>query len=127
METNKGVYSEEQLDQVSSCKPKQGFKDAGHHILNCANCLKSLMDIWVVRVDETFADGSPFEFNYRATCPYCGGSSYKKKIRGKIYPGGIAIPNPDRPDDDLRLLTQIDRTVSENDGWVFHVTEGKAD
>lgn len=86
-----------------------GLKDGGHVILKCSNCNKPVFSLWVVKPNFDF------EASYKATCPYCDGKTYTKKIKGQITTGGIP-KNGDYYSDDTEVLTYMEKfdTIEEN-------------
>lgn len=75
------------------------FKDGGHIILNCSNCGKPLVDIWITvpKLDVV---------NYvRAECCYCGDFSFIHTIKGGFrYSGIIEYINGS---DDYKQITMV--------------------
>ena len=96
-----------------------GLQDGGHVILRCSACNAQLLDVWI-QMPQTGQ-----KWRGRALCPYCGDKSYIQEWSGGFAPGGIAIPNPDDPENDwekTRLVDFSDEKDAEgNDVIVFHV------
>ena len=61
-----------------------GLQEGVKHQLNCNDCDNPLLVIWEVNPYFTFRDGTPYSYNYKAKCPFCGGMSETKKINGEV-------------------------------------------
>lgn len=97
-----------------------GLKDGGHVVLKCSKCDKPVFSLWIVKPNFNF------EANYKATCPYCNGFSYTKKIKGQITTGGIP-ENGDYYSDESKVLTFMDGfdTIEEDGETVILFKIGK--
>ncbi len=102
---------EAEFKQAES-RPSGGLEDGGHIFLDCSDCGKKLVDIWIQRPSEHI------KFKYRASCPYCGDESFSKEISGGIAFGGIA-ENPE--DEDSKMLTIVENFESKDGYWLFNV------
>jgi hypothetical protein len=82
--------------------------------IHCADCNKGLAEIEVADPDATDpATRLPFRWAVTATCPYCGGSSFPKTVKGAFSYTGFSEPNPDDPLD-FRLRTTIEEEIDED-------------
>lgn len=62
----------------SSEKEKKGYSDLGKIVIPCADCDESLVMVQVVKDTEQ-------ENKFQALCCFCGGESFIKKVKGKVY------------------------------------------
>ena len=58
---------------------KEQFLIAQEGIIECANCKKALLNVLQGTGNETIVTFILVE------CPYCGDSSFKTRVKGKIY------------------------------------------
>ena len=92
--------------------------DNGHVILSCSSCKKDLVDLFVVKKDETL------KWNVMAKCCYCNDKSFITEVVGVFRPCGIMKISESNPDDST-LITQLSNIKTENDIIVFYTSKGK--
>lgn len=60
-----------------------GLVDGEHKILKCSGCNESLIDVWMVKPDDSLED------SFRAECALCGDHSFVATFRGKVAVGSV--------------------------------------
>lgn len=87
-----------------------GLEDGGKVILECSNCGKPLVKVWITRPNEILADGRPKRSKMQAQCCYCNDHSNTQVVVGGFHPGGYGEENELDPDSDLAetAITDID-------------------
>lgn len=92
------------------------------HILQCSNCDKKLVNIWVTKPKQTI-HGKPAKWNVRAECCYCGDISFTKEIVGGFRYTGFYLPNPNskNPEDVIEKTKITD--VTGEDVLTFHTKD----
>ncbi len=97
----------------------KGLKDAGHFIIECSNCLKPLVDLWLTRPGERirYKDGKEIKtlnvvWKVQATCCYCGDHSFVQEIQGGFHSGPIFESRGEN--DDVKLHDVDDPIVDGN-------------
>jgi len=106
------VREEEVAEKIAG-----NLQDGNHIYPACSNCNAILMDIWRTRPHETET------WKIRATCPFCGDSSFVIEVQGGFHIGGYGEIKEDDAEDD------IPSTVVEEfqcDGDTFNFTIKKA-
>jgi hypothetical protein len=96
------------------------LKDGGHIFLECSNCNKKLVDIFIVKPDAKKEDGTPIKWNCQAECCYCNDKSFIKEISGIFRPAGIIKLNEDS-EDAYKNITDI-TNIDYDDDFVFFKT-----
>ena len=94
--------------------------DGGHVILECSNCNKQLVDIFIVKPDAKREDGSDFIWRCQAQCCYCNDKSFIKEIKGIFRPGSIIKISAENPDHYDNIVDIAD--ISYEDDFVFFKT-----
>ena len=94
--------------------------DGGHIILECSNCNKPLVDIFIVKPDAKREDGSDFLWRCQAECCYCKDKSFIKEVKGIFRPGGIIKVSPDNPDSYDNIVDIAD--INYEDDYVLFKT-----
>jgi hypothetical protein len=86
-------------------------------VLRCADCRACLVDIYITDPEAEFV------WQVKANCPFCGGASYAREIKGLYHPGGHGETKPDDPTDDVPSTFVDDYSI---DGGVVHFLVRKA-
>ncbi len=73
--------------------------DYGHTYLECSNCQRKLVDVWVTQ------DLPQFQWKVQSTCPYCPGErSFVYPITGAFRYAGYGVEDADGLDVDVKIL-----------------------
>lgn len=100
--------------QAAVATEPEGLRDGGHNYLSCSNCRAMLMDVFITRPHE------PELYKVRATCPWCGDTSFVADIRGGFHYGGYGVLKPGDDDEDV-ASTVVDRSEMVKGVFVFHI------
>jgi hypothetical protein len=91
--------------------------DNGHIYLSCSSCNKKLVDLFIVKKDESL------KWKVMAKCCYCNDKSFITEVSGMFRPCGIMKISETDPDDS-KLITQLANIKNENDTIVFYTKKG---
>ena len=100
------------------------LKDGGHVILECSNCNKPLVDIFIVKPDAKKEDGSDFIWRCQAECCYCNDKSFIKNVVGIFRPAGI-IKITDENEECYKNIVNIVDIEYDNDYVLFKTSRSK--
>ncbi len=85
-----------------------GEPKANHVYITCSNCRALLLDLWVRD------PAAPQERRVRANCPFCGDSSFARKVKGIFSPGGFGTNKKDDTTDVTESTKIIDCEFKDN-------------
>jgi hypothetical protein len=94
------------------------LSDNGHVILKCSSCSKDLVDLFVVKKDDSL------KWKTVAHCCYCGDRSYITEVNGMFRPCGIMQLSDSDPDHS-EMITELSNIKTENEVIVFYTAKGK--
>lgn len=80
----------------------------------CSNCDKPIAGVLIVGPD------APVSEKLRVKCPFCNDYSFLMEVHGAICFGGVAMPNPNDPKDEIPLTVHVD-TIYEDDMTVTYI------
>lgn len=90
------------------------LKDGGHIFLECSNCNKQLVDIFIVKPDAKKEDGTLITWRCQAECCYCNDKSFVKEVNGIFRPAGIIKLNENSEDAYKNLVDIVDIKYDED-------------
>ena len=98
--------------------PEPVLTDNGHIYLSCSSCNKKLVDLFIVKKDETL------NWKTVAKCCYCGDKSFITEVSGMFRPCGIMEVSESDPDES-KMITELTNVKTENDIIVFYTVKAK--
>ena len=99
------------------------LKDGGHVILECSNCNKPLVDLFIVKPNEKREDGTDFIWKCQAGCCYCNDKSFITEVKGIFRPGGIIKVSDENEDVYRNIVDIVD--IEYDDNFVLFKTSRK--
>lgn len=96
-----------------------GIEDGEHIYLDCSACRAILVDVHFTQPNAIDpATNKPFEWTFKANCPFCGDKAYPKKGYGVFHIGGYGLQKPDDESEDIPSTSIELDADSENNGVI---------